>query len=244
MSIQHVVIANFGNESIALIQWCLEQQIDNLTVVSVETGWQAEIWDNRVTKAGQWLSENALNHRRIKSPHTMPECVNERGSFPNKKLQWCAGFLKGLALNDFLDEIDASCEAVLLFAKRRKSSRANQWLEEYAVSEHFNDRKLWHPILEMSDERCREKVQKAGFQWLPHQSLECMPCIHPSTHMLQALTKGDIARVSALEQRIQKTMFEKPIHQVVEAASLKPISQKNYLEQLDMGCGSEFGCGE
>ena len=239
----YVIIANFGNESVALIQWAIEQKLDNLLVVSVDTNWQSEAWQARVSQAHDWLSKNSIAFKRIKAVHSMQDCVRERGTFPNKKLQWCAGFLKGLALNDYLDEVDPSCEATLLFAKRRDSSRANQWLEEYVVSEHFNGRSVWHPILAMSDSESELYIHRAGLEQLSHQSLECMPCIHASPQMLQAMTKNDIARVADLEQEIGHTMFDKPIADIVKNSD-KGSESTSYLEQLDMGCGSEFGCGE
>lgn len=240
---QQIVIANFGNESIALIQWCIEKGITPLTVLSVDTGFQAEAHTQRLTQASTWLQPLGVRHEHLKAPNTMKACVQDRGQFPNKKLQWCAGFLKGLAINEHLDEIDSGCEATILFAKRRVTSRASQWQNEYATSEHFADRTVRYPLLDMDDETAKCLVKQAGFDWQSHQSLECMPCIHASSAMLLAMSETDINRLEQLEFEVANTMFDKPIREKISSMSEKK-DKAFYLEGLDMSCGSDFGCGE
>jgi len=240
---QQVVIANFGNESIALIQWCIAQKMLPLTVLSVDTGFQAEAQGTRVAEASSWLKQQGIEHKHLTATNSMQACVEDRGQFPSKKLQWCAGFLKGLAINEYLDEIDATCEATLLFAKRRATSRANQWHSEYSTSEHFADREVRYPLLDMDDETAKRLVNQAGFDWQSHQSLECMPCIHASSAMLLAMSENDIARLEQLELKLMTTMFEQPIREKIRSVS-NGAEKAHYLEGLDMSCGSDFGCGE
>ncbi len=242
----YVIVANFGNESIALIQWCIDMSLEkDIIVCSVDTGWQAKCWQTRVNKAHLWMEKNQIAYQRLRATHTMSECVKERQAFPSKKFQWCAGFLKGLILNDFLDEIDAPCEKTLVFAKREQASKANRFLQEYEHSSHFGDRRVWYPLLKVSDDTMFALVKRAGFKQLSHQSLECAPCIHVSSSMLNVLSKEDVERCEHLEQEIGRTMFESPIAQYIQDRVKESNgSTNNYLAHLDMGCGSEFGCGE
>ena len=56
----YVIIGNFGNDSIALIEWVRQQQLSNLFVVSVDTGWAAHEWADRVNQAEVYLEKKHL----------------------------------------------------------------------------------------------------------------------------------------------------------------------------------------
>jgi len=90
------VFGNFGNNTIALIQWCVEARLNDVVVVHVETGWAADTWERRVSKAMAYIKESGFDSVLLKPKATFQEMVIDRRHFPSPKFQWCAGFLKGL----------------------------------------------------------------------------------------------------------------------------------------------------
>ncbi len=242
--VSHFIISNFGNESIALIQWAYEQKLDNVTVLSVETGWSALIWQERVSLAQDYIQHLGFTSHRLKAPKSMQDLVLDRKAFPSPKFQWCAGFLKGLALNDALDDADIDGHGLVLLAKRRCSSRTNQdLLEKEEDSEHFNGRTLWHPLIEHSDSERDALIKRAGFKVLSHHALECLPCIHATAKELKVMQQDDIKRVQSLEQALATTFVHQDIETAFNLANHSSPADHDGLERFDMGCGNIWGCG-
>ena len=104
----NIIIANYGNESLALIQWAWQQAMPNLLVLSVDTGWEAQDWQAHRLQVFRWMEERNIIYQHLNAQLTMAESILDRKQFPSKKFQWCAPFLKGLTLNKKLDEIDKS----------------------------------------------------------------------------------------------------------------------------------------
>mgnify|MGYP000023498608 CR=1 FL=1 len=51
---EHVIFASYGNDSIALIQWCVENNVKNIGVVYSDTGWASNDWKDRVVDSERW----------------------------------------------------------------------------------------------------------------------------------------------------------------------------------------------
>lgn len=240
----YYVIANFGNESIGLIHCLYEKGMQDVTVLSVDTGWAGTMWTKRVGQAEAWLATLPFKHIRLQAKPTMADCVNDRKGFPSKKFHWCAGFLKGLAFETYLDTVDPFCEHTIVMAKRKAASRANVSLKEHDTSEHFNDRAVWYPMLDVSNKARDQLIQQAGFDVLPYTSKECLPCIHSEGADFTLLSEDDIARVQQLEKKLGQIMFDEGIKSKVQQAKGDADLTHSLLESYDMGCGSVFGCGE
>ncbi len=229
----NILITNFGKESVALIQWAHEQKLADIQVISVDTGWGALSWEALRRQGEQWLKKLEKPYHHLSAPKTMQELVIDRKEFPSKKFQWCAGFLKGLAINEYLDNVDIETEATILLAKRKQSSRANRWLHEHEESEHYQGRTIWYPLLDFSDSQRDGLLSRTGLKVLGYRSDECAPCIHSSLNDMARFSASDIKRLKTLEGIVDKPMF--PIQQTDEARCI---------EHMDMGCGSVWGCGE
>ena len=241
-----IIFGNYGNHTIALMQWAYEQQLENLTVVSIDTQWAAAEWQER-TIQGEILAKS-LGFQAIRLPAkpTFQNLMRDRKEFPTQKFKWCAGFLKILPLLNWLDIEDPQCETVVIMGKRRKDSRANHDLPEFiAEYDHFGMRKVWYPLYNCEDKKFHDLIQHAGFRFLPHRSLECDPCVYNTYADFQRMTENTIAKTESLENEMGKTMFVQPIRDMVQSArasdSVKP---QNSHELFDMGCGSSFACGE
>jgi len=244
----YVISGNFGNQTIAVMQWTFEQGLQNVTVVSIDTGWADEHWQQRVDQAELFAKRCGFETARLKSKLTFAELMRDRKHFPSTKFQWCAGFLKGLTLLDWLEEVDPSCEAVIIMGKRRGGSRADLNLAEYIEeSPHHGDRKVWHPLFDLTDQSFVQLIQNAGFELLNHRSMECDPCVNNISSDFANISDKALKKTKRLEKELGKTMFVMPIAEMVKQAKQARDKIKMDIkggEQFDMGCGSPYGCGE
>lgn len=228
----NVLIANYGNESIAMIQWAIETQLPSFIVLSIDTGWHSESWQQHLTQVFNFLKANNIAYKHLPAKQSFEECVKDRGDFPSAKFQWCSSFLKGLALNEALDELDINGEATIHLAKMRVLSRSNATLISGQSSEHYQDRILSYPILDLSIEERDKLIRQAHFNVLTHRSDECLPCIHAKPSDFLRMSKHDRARLDKLEKGLAKPMFP------------NELSESSGLQGYDMGCGNIWGCGE
>lgn len=248
---QHIIVGNYGNDTIALMQWCHNQVLKQVTVVSVATGFAAHNWQDRVSESEALAAKYNFRIKQLHSKISFSELMLDRQDFPSSKFQWCAGFLKGLALLEWLDEIDPACQATIVIARRRSMSRTLSQLPEYIeASEHFGERLVWHPLFDFSAPQRDELVKQTGLELLSHRSLECEPCVNNTANDFSRLSDVDIKRIVSLEEKIGKPMFQPEnyanavgVEQVVHWANKQSATESNKLESFDMGCGSPFACG-
>lgn len=233
-----IIIANFGNDSIALIEWVRQQALQNVYVLSVDTGWAAEGWGDRMVLANQYLAQNEIKHVRLKSEYSFEKLVRERQNFPSIKFHWCASFLKGLPILDWLDEVDPHLNATVLLAKRREQAPALHNLQEFELESHsYGDRKVWYPLYQRTLTQRNQLIQQAGFDILATRSLECDPCIYNQRSDFLRLSQTRQQQLKALEESIGRPMFAAPVDQDRDLAG-------NDKSTYYQGCGSEFGCGD
>lgn len=236
-----IIIANFGNDSIALIQWAKLQGLNNLKIISVDTGWAAPRWQSRVDQARDYVINAGFEYVRLTSPLSFPELVQAKHNFPSTKFHWCAKFLKGLPILDYLDEIDPELNAVILLSKRRNQAQKLTNLAEFEVeNELFGWRKLWHPLCEYNLSQRNKLITQAGFDLLETRSLECDPCIYNQARDFSAMQSQSKEKLTQLEAQLSKPMFGAAVMQNLENKDLGADERDIYFT----GCGSEFGCGE
>lgn len=250
-----ILLSNFGDESIALIQWAREKQLKNVTVVSFVTGWEAPEWNQRIAKGMNWVQSIGFNYHYIEPPLSFSELMHEQGKFPTRKFQWCANFLKGLPLLSWLDDIDSNCAATILIARRQASSRANFDLVEHIEEEEkLGDRALWHPLYKHTNNERDILIQQAGFDILNHRSLECDPCVNSDANDVLRMDLSTIERTAQLEQAMKAQLLDETIYDGLsdlleiykrrdkqEFTPSTGIADQN--ELFDMGCGNTYGCG-
>jgi hypothetical protein len=259
---QYIIRTNYGDDSLALIQWAFESQLKQVTVVYIDTGWAAKDWIDRVSLCEQYVQAVCqFKTIRITSKITFDQAVLGRGEFPSPKFQWCASLLKGLPFLDWLDENDPQCQAIILIAKRKAASKAQAKLLEYIENcEFHNDRKVWHPILELIDIERDNLLRRAGFTPLLHRSLECHPCINSVIDDFKKLHNTDIVKVQTLEIALNIDMVSgstldksKGILNTINKIIAEDLAQKknketvnepeHYLDLFYRGCGNPWGCG-
>jgi 3'-phosphoadenosine 5'-phosphosulfate sulfotransferase (PAPS reductase)/FAD synthetase len=243
----NVISSSYGNDSVALIQWAFENFLVDVTVVYCDTGWSAPWWPQRVAKGEELAQGYRFKTVRCKSLG-MAELVRMKKGWPGNGQQFCTAHLKGLPFLQWIDEADPECRAVVLIGKRRVESEKRKNTPEFIESsEHHGGRKVWHPLYARTDEERNALLDRAGFEPLPHRSLECNPCVNANRSDFMRLTAGEIERVNDLEAEIGKPMFRPKrfnslgIHGVIRWA--KDGRDRGSIDDEESECASLFGCG-
>lgn len=204
----NVISSSYGNDSIALIQWALENQLPNVTVVFIDTGWSKPGWLDRVARCEEWVRSIGFTAMNIKPEVQFEELIRIKKGFPNQKFQWCSSFLKGLPFLTWIDEQDPDHQAMVLIGKRCEESEERSDIEEFVEgSIYHGGRTLRHPLYLHTEAQRDELVIRAGFEVLPHRSKECSPCVNSNKGDFQKLTQFEIDRVKILEADTGQNMF-------------------------------------
>ena len=243
----NVISSSAGNDSVAMIQWAVENKVKNLHVVFSDTGWLAPGWIQRVERIHAWADSHGIQTHIIKSIG-MEELVRIKKGFPGNAQQFCTAHLKGIPFLEWIDESDPECKAVVMVGKRRAESPDRADTPEFVHgSEYHGGRKLWHPLYLHTDEQRNELLHRAGFDPLPHRSLECNPCVNGNRADFLRLTPGEIERVNDLEVEIGKPMFRPKrfgalgIYGVIAWA--KDGRERGDIDEENAQCAGLFGCG-
>lgn len=243
----NVISSSAGNDSLAMIQFCIEKEILDLHVVFCDTGWSAPGWMQRVEKIHGYAEKHGIKTHIVKSIG-MEDLVRMKKGFPGNAQQFCTAHLKGVPFLQWIDEEDKDYKAIVMVGKRRVESEARKDTPEFIYdSEYHGGRTLWHPLYLHTDAQRNELINRAGFEPLPHRSLECNPCVNANRQDFLRLTAGEIERVNDLEVEIGKPMFRPKrfsalgIHGVIQWA--KNGRDRGDFSEEDAQCASLFGCG-
>jgi 3'-phosphoadenosine 5'-phosphosulfate sulfotransferase (PAPS reductase)/FAD synthetase len=194
-----LVSASYGNDSVALIQWCWEFGLSNIAVLYADTGWAHPAWNERVDKCETWVRTFGFIPFRTSSIG-FENVVREKKGFPRQGIQFCTQLLKTEPLSKLQSKLDPEKQATVIIGKRRAES-ANRANTSEFIFEHpyHNGRAVWHPLFEHSDEERNALLNRAGFDELPHRSDECWPCINANKSDLKRIATEDPARINQIE---------------------------------------------
>lgn len=242
-----VISSSYGNDSVAMIQWAHEAGLENVSVVYCDTGWASPTWAARIVKGEELAKKYGFKPVTVTSIG-MAELVRMKSGWPGNGQQFCTAHLKGLPFLQWIDEDDPEMKATVMVGKRRAESPARKDTPEYIEgSEYHGGRRLWHPLYLHTDEQRNELLARAGFDVLPHRSLECNPCVNANRQDFLRLSPGEIERVNDLEVEIGKPMFRPKrfgaigIHGVIVWA--KDGRERQSIEDEEWACSGLFGCG-
>lgn len=237
----HIIFGNYGDNTVAVMQWAYVQRLNPVTVIHVATGTGSTAWLQRVEQGQQLARQYQFTSIALTPTRTFSELAQERKSFPNLKYQWCPTFLKALPLLNYLDEHDPRNEYTIVLGSRRQDSRARFRLSEFvAESEYYGDRKVWYPLFDTNNEERDRLIRAAGFEVLNQRSLECNPCVVKEYNDFSSFDSGVVNEINSLENKIKQTLFDRPFVELVVEG--KPACGS--LEHFDLGCGSRYCCGE
>jgi 3'-phosphoadenosine 5'-phosphosulfate sulfotransferase (PAPS reductase)/FAD synthetase len=254
MSPDYIIFASYGNDSIALIQFAHERGLKNVTTVFSDTGWAATWWKDRVLEAEDWVRSLGFTPSRTTSMG-LEALVRKKKGWPRQGMQFCTLHLKIEPAMRWLDENDPEKQATCLVGVRREESQARRTFPEFLdESPNHGGRKLWAPLVNFTTEDRDGLLKRAGFEPLPHRSMECFPCINSNRADLRILSQDAIRiqEIASLEQDLGYTAKGKPrtmfrpyrhmgatgIEQIVQWAT----SERGQFD-LDDGTGAECESG-
>lgn len=206
----HIVHTSYGNDSVALLQWCLEKGLEEVHALHCSTGWSAPWWEERIARCQDWAQSCGIETHYIAS-EGMESLVRRKKAWPFNGAQFCTKELKVEPANKWMAEVDPDGDAICLVGVRRAESRHRQsWPEWTYDSGGHGGRDLWAPLVNHSNEERDALLDRAGFEALPHRSMECFPCINSNRGDFLELTEGRIAEIEALEESMGITSNGKP----------------------------------
>lgn len=242
----NIIRSNYSNNSLALIQWAYEQQIEDLVVCYVDTGWSAHGWLDYVARCEAFVKAQGFEVVHLHARMPFADLINTKQGFPTQRYQWCSLHLKGISFLQWLDERDPENQATILIPKRNGEQPEHSIAQFIASCEYHGDRKVWHPLHQHSAAARDALVEKTGFAVLPHRSLECDPCINSTVADLLRLHPLDIEKTAELEDDVDAPMFDPAL--CGGAAGIHALLARlraGHIKQLSFryGCSAEFGCG-
>ena len=208
---ENVLFCSYGNDSIALIQWMAEQGHTGVVAYS-DTGWAAPEWAERVAQGEAFAQSKGFEVVRIPS-QGLEALVRQRKGWPRQGMQFCTQELKIRPAMKWLTDVDPDAEATCCVGVRREESRARlAWPEHTEISDRHGGRSLWAPLVRHTKVERDALLARAGFDPLPHRSMECFPCINSNRSDLVQLSKRPdrIAEIAALESDLGYTSKGKP----------------------------------
>ena len=242
----HIIRSNYGNNSLALIQWACEQALENVTVIYVDTGWAAQGWLEHVAVCESWVEKKGFNVVHLTPSTPFEDVMEMKGGFPSRERQWCSLHLKGIPFLKWVEEVDPQDAAIILTPKTTVDTNFDDVPEYIECCEYHGERRVWQPLYGHSRTQRDALLTRAQVTPLPHRSLECSPCINSTVAELRSLSESDIEKTEELEEELASTLFRpqdcgnaRGIRQVVEWAKQSENGALNF----KYGCSASFGCG-
>lgn len=208
----HVLFCSYGNDSIALIQWAHERGLKGVTCLYSDTGWSARWWAERVARGEVLAQAYGYTTARTES-EGMLELVKRKRGWPGAggQGQFCTAELKVLPALEWLDANDPGKEATAMTGVRRSESKHRSDAPEHVdESERHGGRDLWQPLVRHTDEMRDALLHRAGFDVLPHRSLECYPCINANIDDIRLLSEDRIKLIDITEKNLASPEKESP----------------------------------
>ena len=201
----HIIFTSCGNDSVALLQWCIENGVEDVTAAYSETHWGSAEWPERVELVREFCRFKGFNFHTIESEGFANICKATRNqAFPRDGMQFCTQELKIEPAMRWLDSVDPGKEATCMVGIRREeSAKRAQWPEWVEESDKHGGRALFSPLVRYTTEQRDELIRRTGwFEVLPYRSRECFPCVNSSKADLRQLTQADVDKVRQLEEEM------------------------------------------
>lgn len=215
--IRFVIFVSYGNDSIALIQWAHENDLDGVACVFTDTGWMADGWAERVERCEAWVRTLGFVPHRAKSMG-FRKLAHEKSGFPTQQLQWCSYILKILPGMSWLEQHDPDARAVCLIGVRREESQDRANFPEYlAKSANHGGRMMLAPLVTWTAAQRDELIRRAGFEVREHRSRECR-CINSNRADMREFTDADWQAIKDLETEVGQTMYRPHRHMGAKGA--------------------------
>tara|TARA_Y100000310_G_scaffold142402_1_gene141886 strand:- start:16042 stop:17037 length:996 start_codon:yes stop_codon:yes gene_type:complete len=213
--IRYVVACSGGNDSIALIQFMLDNHApDTFLVLYNDTGWAREDWPDRIENVRSALKKIGVSFATTVSMG-FKELARDRKGFPMpaSAMQYCTSELKTGPTMKFLRENDPKGLWTVVTGRRREESNNRAGLamleEETRV---YEGRDVYNPLVMHNEDARDVLIRKFGFEPLPHSSMECFPCVCSKRDDFKMLSEYPerIIEIKNLEIELGHTRNGKP----------------------------------
>lgn len=197
-----VIFSSYGNDSVALVQWAYDEGLRGVVVVYSNTGWAARWWGDRVGKMEAWVRSLGFRTAQTQSIG-FRALARQKKAFPTQQFQWCSYALKIAPAEKWLNENDPDRRAVCLVGVRRDEGQDRSNFPTFLLnSGSHGGRVMIAPMVEWNAEQRDAMLRKAGFDPLPHRSMECSPCINSNKKDFRAMEEEDIAKGEQAETEL------------------------------------------
>jgi len=246
----NIIFSSCGNDSVALIQWAIDNNLDDLVVAYSNTQWASKEWPARVEEVKGFVEKAGGTFHEISS-EGMSALAKRKKAFPANGMGFCTYELKILPALNWLDIVDPEKKATCYTGIMRiESENRKNYPEKTKNSPNHGGRTLLCPLAKFTIGQRDDLLNKAGFDVLPYRSKECSPCINATLKDIQNLDERDIIKVITLEddlgvgERSGKPKYMFRPHRMGGACGIREVK-----ERADHGGGSYsplqddmFGC--
>ncbi len=242
----YIIRSNYSNNSAALIQWALENKLEDVTVLYVDTGWAAEGWLDYVSECESAVQAMGFKVAHLDADTPFEDIMEIKGGFPTRERQWCSLHLKGIPFLKWVDDIDPDGTATVVTAKTSIDTHFTDIPEFIESCEYHGERRVWHPLYAHSREERDALIERSPFETLKHESYECSPCINATVADLRDLNESDIEKLEELEEELENTLFDpKECGNAVGIRAVVAWAKQCDDDALNFkfGCSASFGCG-
>ena len=195
----NIIFSSCGNDSVALIQWAIENKLPDLVVGYSDTKWASKDWAKRVKRV-KWFVESHGGEFHTIDSEGFKSLVKRKKAFPANGMAFCSYELKIKPAMGWLERIDTKKKAICYTGVMRIESEARKnWPETIMESPNHGGRTLKSPLACMTEIQRNELLERAGFEILPHRSKECSPCVNATIKDIQQIDKHDLIKVVNLE---------------------------------------------
>lgn len=211
---KYLIATSMGNDSIALAQYMQDNHKGEFGAVYNDTGWARDDWAERVKDFSDWCFSNGIQFYITKSEGLEALVRRKKGwPMPASKMQFCTSELKEKPTIELLDKIDPDGDLIIVTGRRREESqnRANLSVWQYDSVKH-GGRDVLNPLASYSEDQRNHLLSNFGWDVLPHQSMECYPCVcaNKSDMAQMAHDEDRIAKIEDIEISMGHTRNEKP----------------------------------
>ncbi len=216
---KNYIFSSCGNDSVALMQYCVEHfPNDENVVVYSDTGWAAVFWQARVDKVKAYAEKNNIKFV-VTNSEGMEALVRRKKGWPMaaSKMQFCTDALKIQPAIKYMNDNDdfgmPHFRTRCLTGIRREESKNRETAPAYIKhSEKHGSRPLTCPLIEFKEEKRNELINKTGIEVLPHSSMECFPCVCANRKDFRMLANypEKINKIAVIEQEMGFTSKGKP----------------------------------
>ena len=252
----NIIFSSCGNDSVALIQWAIENELPDLVVGYSDTKWSSPEWSKRVKRVMDYVNDNGGIFFTIDS-EGFESLARRKKGFPANGMAFCSYELKIKPAMEWLEEIDPDKKATCYTGVMRiESENRKDWPEVVEESPNHGNRRLVSPLACLTEQDRDDLLIRAGFDVLPHRSMECSPCVNANIKDLQQMPESDVIKVVNLEEELgvgersgkPKYMFRP--HRMGGACGMRAVKKRadqgggkfSELQEDMFGCDSGF-CG-